>query len=285
MEPRHRDPARAIATVGRRASVYETIPGRLAAIARWYRPAMFGLTLVVLALGAVAAWMAWTRAADLGRVGADLALYLDSTRRWLDGGSFYPARQLAGPYFITDGDVLYPPTTILLFAAFLVLPAALFWAVPLGITAWITVRYRPAPWTWPLIALCLAYIPTTVKIVHGNPFIWATAAAALGTAYGWPSLLVLVKPSLAPFALVGIRHRSWWVGLVVVGVVAVLFAPLWSDYLSVLRNSRNEAGILYSLSDVPLMLVPLIAYVGRTRDFPARSAKDTPVTPAPARSE
>ncbi len=166
-----------------------------------------------------------------------------------------------------DGDILYPPTTIPLFMAFLVLPPFLFWALPLAIVVAVVIRYRPAPWTWPVMALCLAYIPTMVKIVHFNPFMWAAAAVALGLAYGWPALFVLIKPSLAPFALVGVRHRSWWIGLAVLVAYSVLFAGMWGDYLTVLRNSRNDGGLLYSLSDVPFLLIPIIAYLGRTRDW------------------
>jgi len=244
---------------------------------RWYRPVMASLALVILAFAVVVGWLAWAQAARLGRVGADLALYLDATSRWLNGGSFYPEHHLAGPYPITDGDILYPPTTIPLFMAFLVLPRVLFWVVPLAIVAWAVIRDRPAPWTWPLMALCLAYIPTTVKIVHFNPFIWAAAAVALGLFYGWPALLVLIKPSIAPFALVGVRHRSWWIGLAIVAAYSVLFASMWRDYLTVLTNSRSDGGLFYSLSDVPFLLVPIIAYVGRTREQRVAASALVPV--------
>ena len=243
---------------------------------RWYRPVMAGLALTILGFAALVLWLSWAQAAELDRVGADLTLYVDATSRWLAGGSFYPEHQLAGPYPITDGDILYPPTTIPLFMAFLVLPRFLFWAIPLAVVAWAVVRDRPAPWTWPLMALCLAYIPTTVKIVHFNPFIWAAAAVALGLIYGWPSLLVLIKPSLAPFAFVGIRHRSWWFGLAILIAYVLVFGAMWSDYLTVLTNSRNEVGLLYSLSDVPLLLIPIIAYLGRTRPGPKAASLTVP---------
>jgi hypothetical protein len=213
-------------------------------------------------------WLVWEQTASLGRVGADLDLYLGATREWLAGGSFYPAHQLAGPYVITDGDVLYPPSVTPLFLPFLILPAALFMLLPLGSVAWVVVRQRPAPWTWPVMAACLAFTPTMVKLVHFNPFAWSAAVVALGTVYGWPGVFVMLKPSLAPFALVGIRRRWWWVAAAGYGVVALLFAPMWPDYLSVLANSSNEAGLLYSLSDMPLLLVPLVVWLGRTRPSP-----------------
>ncbi len=142
----------------------------------------------------------------------------------------------------------------------------MFWVLPLSTIAWVTYRYRPAPWTWPLMALCVAYIPTMVKVMHGNPFMWSAAAVALGTVYGWPALFVILKPSLAPFALVGAGHRSWWIGLIVVvasiGASVLLFGSVWRDYLTAMKNSRNPAGLLYSYTDVGPLLVPVIAYVG-----------------------
>ena len=242
-------------------------PGNLAS--RWYRPVMAGLAISLLAFGAYVTWVSWTHLSDLGRIGADLDLYLVATRRWLAGGSFYLQHQLVGPYVIADGDILYPPITIPLFMAFLVLPEFLFWVLPLSIIAWVTYRYRPAPWTWPLMALCIAYIPTMVKVMHGNPFMWSAAAVALGTVYGWPALLVILKPSLAPFALAGVGHRSWWIGLIVIvistGASVLLFGSVWRDYLTVMENSRNPAGLLYSYTDVGLLFLPVVAYVGRTR--------------------
>jgi hypothetical protein len=249
---------------------------------RWYRPLMAGSALALLALAVFFGWLAWSIAAPIGRVGADLALYLDATSGWLAGGSFYPEHQLAGPYPITDGDILYPPTMIPFFMIFLVLPNFLFWLIPLSIVAWVVWRYRPAPWTWPLMALCLAYIPTTVKFVHYNPVMWAGAAVGLGLIYGWPSLFVLLKPSVAPFALVGVRHRSWWIGLPFFVVYSLLFAPLWIDFATALMNSHNGDGLLYSISDVPFLLIPIIAYLGRTR-FRTRPIVEQPISaPAPA---
>lgn len=231
----------------------------------WYRPAMLGLTVAILAMAAVVWWMAWAQAAGLGRVGADLSLYLGATRSCLAGGPFYHARQLAGPYPLEDGDILYPPTAIPLFAAFLTLPPVLFWALPLGTVAAVVARHRPAPWAWPLMALCLLYVPTGVKVVHGNPVMWVGAALALGTVWGWPSVLVLLKPSLAPLALLGVRRRSWWAAAGAMGLMSLLFAPMWGDWLRAVLDSRG-GGLLYSAQDVPLMLVPVIALAGRSRE-------------------
>jgi hypothetical protein len=34
---------------------------------------------------------------------------MDATRRWLGGGPFYLPEQVAGPYFLDWGAILYPP--------------------------------------------------------------------------------------------------------------------------------------------------------------------------------
>jgi hypothetical protein len=240
--------------------------------ARWSRPLAFGLTVAVLGFATWELALTWDRAAAVGQIGGDLAMYLDATRRWLAGGSFYPAAHLTAPYVLTGDAILYPPTTIPLFAAFLLIPAAVFWVVPVVVVGWVVLRHRPAPWTWPLIAACLAYTPTLVKVVHGNPIMWVAAAVALGTVYAWPAIFVLLKPSVAPFALVGATRRSWWLALAGFGATALLFAPLWIDYVTVLANARGPlATPLYSLGDMPILLVPLLARWTSTREpYPAR---------------
>ncbi len=246
---------------------------------RWYRHLAFASAIAILVWGTAVGWLAFEQADRLGRVGADVALYVAATGRWLAGGPFYPAHQLAGPYAISDGDILYPPTTIPLFAAFRWLPAPVFVALPAAAIGWTVIRHRPAPCTWPVMAACLAFTPTLVKLVHANPFVWAAAAVALGTVYGWPAAFALVKPSLAPFALIGVRRQSWRVALLGIGVVALAFTPMWADYVTVVLNSRNDSGLLYSLQDVPLLLLPLVAWLGRA---PAsENVQPTADTPGP----
>jgi hypothetical protein len=202
-------------------------------------------------------------------IGVDFQLYRDVAARWLAGGAYFETYQLAGPYEIRAGDILYPPLGLLLFAPFAMLPAVLAWplwfAIPLGATAWTIRRLRPRPEVWPLIALCAAWPTTLLKTWTGNPVIWSMAAMALGTIYAWPSVFVLLKPSLAPFALFGANRRSWWIALAVLVVVSVSFWSLWSDWLTSIANSRG-GGILYSTLEVPMLLLPLIAWFGRRRE-------------------
>lgn len=195
----------------------------------------------------------------------DLTIYTDATRRLLSGGSWYLERQLAGPYGIAFGDVLYPPVTALFFAAWLVLPGWTFVAIPVAITAWCVLHLRPAWWVWPLIGLCLVWPMTTFKAVSANPGVWTMAALALGALYRWPAGFALVKVTFAPLALIGIRSRAWWLVAGALAAGSLLFFDASLAYPRVLLDSRNPDGWLYSLADLPMQLIPILALVAQQR--------------------
>jgi hypothetical protein len=197
-----------------------------------------------------------------GHLDVDRVLYVGAAERWLDGGYFYLPYQLAGPYPVIAGDVLYPPIALWLFVPFTVLPAALWWAIPLGVTAWVVWRLQPAPPTWPLLALCAAVPPTVVKVGTGNPVIWAMAAMAIGVMTAGPAVFALIKPSLFPFALWGVRQRRWWAWLAAFVVLSLPFGSMWADWLTALLNSRG-GGFLYSIQEAPMLALPVIAWLGR----------------------
>ena len=209
-------------------------------------------------------------------VGVDFVLYRDVAARWLAGGPYFEPYQLAGPYDIRAGDVLYPPIGLALFVPFALLPAAiawpLWWAVPIGATAWSMWRLRPGPAWWPVIALCVAWPTTLLKTWTGNPVIWCVAALALGALWYWPSVFVLLKPSLAPFALFGANRRSWWLALAVVIIASLPFGALWGDWVTSVVNSRG-GGVLYSGLEIPMLLIPLVAWLGRTRPAISRASE------------
>ncbi len=214
---------------------------------------------------------------NLGGYGAvDYDLYMGATRRWLDGGSFYEPYQLSGPYPITAGDILYPPVALIVFAPFVFLPAVLWWIVPLSVVCWVIWRLRPQPTLWPFMALCVAWPPTLVKMVTGNPVIWVVAAVALGTLYRWPYVGVLLKPSLFPFALLGIRSRRWWLALGAFVLACVPFGALWIAWLSTILNAEG-GGLAYSAQEIPMLLLPLIAAIplARLRRSSGTAARDT----------
>jgi hypothetical protein len=186
------------------------------------------------------------------------------------------AIQLAGPYEISPGDVLYPPVALWLFVPFALLPEPVawvfWWAVPLFAVVGALERLRPRPGSWPLIAFCVAWPTTLLKTWTGNPVIWSVAALALGTLWAWPSVFVVLKTSLAPFALFGAWRRSWWVAAAVFVAACLPFGSLWADWITSLVNSRG-GGLLYSALEVPMLLLPLVAWGWRTRNGVALPAR------------
>ncbi len=198
----------------------------------------------------------------------DVQLYIDAADRWLAGGPFYEPRQLAGPYEVVHGDILYPPVGLWLFvpAALLPMPLALvlWWGIPAAITVLAIHRVAPRPAVWPLIALCLAWPTTPLKIWTGNPVIWCVAAMAVAIVWRGGAPFALLKPSLFPFALFGIRERSWWVGLAVFVAMSIPFGQMWADWLATVLNARG-AGVLYSALEAPMLALPLVAWLGRRR--------------------
>ena len=212
---------------------------------------------------------------DEASVGIDYRPIMEAADRWVEGESFYPARQLEGPYIrlglLPDGttEINYPPIALYLFVPFTVLPALLWWVLPLGLVALALVRMRPAMWTWPILAFLLYNPKTQEVIIAGNPGMWVTAAVAWGLLLGWPAMAVAIKPSLGPLALVGVRHRSWWVGLAVVAVAALPFGlGMWLDWIAGIRNMTNGT-VLYSAHELWINAIPIVAWLGSERGHAA----------------
>ena len=207
----------------------------------------------------------------------DFRIYTDAAHRWLDTGEWYRPRQLA-PYAIETGDILYPPVLLWLLVPFALLPSPLspflFVTVPVVIVAWVVWRHRPAVWAWPLLAVCLWFWRTPSQVIHGNPVIWIAATVALGTIYRWPAVFALVKVSVAPFALVGIRRRSWWLGLGLLGLLSLPFLADTLLYPSVLMNSRGYGGWTYSLPEYPMLALPVIAWLAQSAHHPLGQRRD-----------
>lgn len=193
--------------------------------------------------------------------GEDLAVYLEHTRRWLEGGSFYPARQLTGlPYEHTTPDSLYPPPSVLFFLPFLVVPAVFWWVIPLTVVGAAVIQCRPAPWAWPLITLC-AVLPRTISLViYGNSTMWVVAAVAAALVWRVPGVFILLKPSLAPFALLGVQTRAWWIGLAAIGLASISMLPMWPDWITSVTNLQGDDWT-HSGFDVAFVLIPVIAYL------------------------
>jgi hypothetical protein len=226
------------------------------------RPVAIGLSLAVFALPALFV-LAIPDPLEQP-FGIDAMLYLEAAARWLGGGPFYEPHQLSGPYEVAHGDILYPPVGLWLFVPFTVLPFVLWWVIPAAITTAAIVRLRPRTAAWPLIALCLAWPTTLLKIWTGNPVIWCIVALALATIWRGAAPFALLKPSLAPFAAFGIRDRSWWMGMAAFVALCVPFGAMWLDWLTSVVNSRG-GGLLYSALEAPMLALPLVAWLARTR--------------------
>lgn len=196
---------------------------------------------------------------------ADHEIYYQAALRIRAGGPVYPAFQLAGPYSVVQLPELYPPTTVFgLIVPMSYLPAVLWWAIPLAVIVAVVAYWRPSPMGWIGILLCLTVERTWISIAAGNPAIWVTAAVALGTRWRPASALVLMKPTLAPFALPGIRSRGWWVVVLIGLAVSVPMLPLWGQWITSVLNVRGQEFV----DGLALPLIPLIASSSGPRSGP-----------------
>jgi hypothetical protein len=199
--------------------------------------------------------------------GVDYDTLMGATHRFLAGGGFYNADQLAGPWIYHQGEpafaapIMYPPDALFLFVPFAYLPGFLWWAGPVAIVGWALWRLRPHPAAWLAIVLLLGVPQSREGIIWGNPVMWMVAFEAAGFVIGWAGVLVLLKPTLAPFALAGFPRRRWLLALALLCVSNLALLPMWADWLTVLRYSSN-LGPGFSLYQFPLMAVPLVAWLG-----------------------
>jgi hypothetical protein len=241
------------------------VSDRTAAIGRIGR--MAGYVAAVLFLGL---WLLQYVTAPQGSIehlaGLDYRNYAAATLDWLDGGTWYLDRQLHGPYVVIPGDVLYPPVWLVLFVPAALAPWPLWWAFPAAMVAWTLWKLRPSPLGLATIAAFVAWPPTAVHLLTGNPGIWLVGSLALAMLYHWPAVVLLTKITVAPLGLWGIRDRRWWVALGVLGLACLLFLPMWPTYVQVLLDAQHPAGALYSAQDLPMLLIPLVAWAtSRTR--------------------
>lgn len=224
------------------------------------------LEMTTLVLLAVFAWrLVATWGSEWARLyaGGDLGGYLAGARRFVETGSPYLPEQIAGRWALETHSFVHPPAALILFVPFLVLPAVLWWSIPLAITAWALVRLRPARWTWPLLALCLIWPRSIGSLLAGNSDMWVMAIVAAGAVLRWPLALLIVKPTFGPFSLIGFGHRTWLVAHLAVAAGIVATWPMWVDYFAVLFNSQVRLD--YSLLNLPLVALPAIAWLGRSR--------------------
>ena len=235
------------------------------------------LSAVILGFGLAVFLVVLTTTQSYGQ---DFLFYRDIGARWLAGGPYYLDRQLHGPYDLAlMMDNLYPPTALVLFVPLAVLPlpvaAIAWWVVPLSLIGYQLRRVAPARWAWPILALLVAWPRSGGAVIFGNSDLWVAASVAAGTIWGWPALMLLLKPVFAPLALLGVARRSWWALVPFVVALSVLFIPEWENYVAVIRDSGITPE--YSVGGAPLIVMPLIAWLVRTRvdRVPKRHAAST----------
>jgi hypothetical protein len=230
------------------------------------------VTGVLLLVASVVFVLRYRAFEEAGLLGIDLRIGQVFAHRWLDTGSMYLPSQLVGPYesrtFRWDLETLpslYPPNAVLLFLATLVLPPIAWWLVPIGVSALAAWRLRPAPWTWPILALGLVFPNTSASILAGNTAMWVAAAVWGAVVWGWPAVFVALKPSFFPFAFAGLLggRRAFTIGLLGLAASGLVFLSLWDDYLTAVGWS--DVRLDYSIGDLPLVLMPIVAWLGRRR--------------------
>jgi hypothetical protein len=239
---------------------------RTMGLERWYRPATLAIVgglLVFLAFRAYVYATHWDQVIALVN-SADHRIYMAAAERIRSGGPMYPTWQLAGPFTLSQEPELYPPPTVLLLIVPMsLLPAVLWWLVPVGTIAAVVAYHRPSLAALGGILLCLSFQWTWDGIASGGLFMYVAAAVALGTVWPWMSVAALLKPTLAPFALIGAGTRGWWIVLGLAAAVSALMLPLWIDYIRAVLNLRGGVAWEYVVYNGPLVLVPVVAWLGR----------------------
>jgi hypothetical protein len=255
---------------------------------QWGKPVAFGLTVVLVGIALYEVAFLLMLVGDWSSFGVDFHLYQTRARGFIEGEGFYLPYQMAGPYMVSteNAPTLYPPIVLYLLVPFALLPIdLLWWVVPFGVIALSLYRLRPPMWAWPILAAILAYPRTWVMVFNGNPALWVMAALLAGFVWTWPWAFVPVKLIHAPWALLGVRRRTFWKGVGVLALLALPFGTMWLDYALSVLNARNNMGLAYLVGEVPIALALVVVGMGSTLDLrlrrPERDRQSTGV-PTPA---
>ncbi len=228
------------------------------------RALAIALTVVLSAFAAAQVVAVFNGALRRGDVGYDAWFYLDEiVKRWLATGEMYYPVQFVGPYPDVGIVNLYPPLTMYLFVPMSLLPRVLWWAVPLATLAWHVWTARPTWWSWPLIALASCTLPVAAAIVYGNTDLWCVAFVALACRFAPAALLLALKPSMFPIALLFARDRRWWFGLAMLTAASIPFGALWIEWFVALGNVQSN--VLRNAHSLPLMAIPALAWWTRAQ--------------------
>lgn len=74
----------------------------------------------------------------------------------------------------------------------------------------------------------------------------------------------MLKPTFAPFALIGIQRRAWWIGAGGLVAASLVLLPMWPDFIAALRNNVGPwPGLFYSVPDYLFCAIPVVAWWAR----------------------
>jgi hypothetical protein len=238
---------------------------------RWRRIVLLATTGVLLGFAALLLTAVYGGLASKGWLGADFQTYERAAAHFLSTGNFY-ARDPSGTWYDGStsglpGPARYPPPALFLFIAFLFIPWPLWWAIPLGVTAYIVWWWRPALWSWPIMAGIVCTTAFSAYLCTGNTDLWVMLVIALATRWPATSWLLVAKPTQLVLTLPFIRSRGWWMGLLVAAAVSLPLLPLWLDWLRAvpLYQGQDGAPLIYGLAAWPVMLLPLLARIASSR--------------------
>lgn len=245
--------------VARRSAPVSRRLGRVVALTTTGVLLLFAVVLLGAVYGGIAA---------KGWLGADFITYRNYGAHFLATGNFYMPNQYVAPWWVGSGNPppanLYPPPALYLFVAFTFIPWPLWWGIPLGLSAWVIWWWRPALWSWPIIAAILCTVPFAAAVTLGNSGMWVMAAIALATRWPAASWFLVAKPNDLVLTLPFVPKRGWWVGLVAAALVSLPLLPLWIDWLTALRFYAG-ATWLYEVEAWPMLLIPVLARLASTR--------------------
>jgi len=92
---------------------------------------------------------------------------------------------------------------------------------------------------------------------------WVAVFVTGGLMVGWPAALTLLKPTFAPLALIGVRSRSWYLVVAAMALGTLFMTEELLRYLTVIQHQRGSS-LLYSVGDLPMMLIPILGYLARS---------------------
>jgi alpha-1,2-mannosyltransferase len=221
------------------------------------RLAAAGRALPVVALAVLALGLGLTLAVAGDTWGYDFAAYRDAALRLVDGEPLYdPAVDVAGGYAI----YLYPPPFAILVLPFAVLPEPLgLWAwtallvaaflagtglLPVGVrTRWLVVLLGGL--IWPLLySIKLGQVGPLLYLGFAAGWRWMDVPVRLGAAMALGTIVKLQPALLFGWAVATRRWRAAAIGLVVLGVAALVATLVagpgtWADYVALLTRVND----------------------------------------------